>query len=154
VALIIDGSLVQTGPVDDIFHSPRSQAAAKYAGIDNIFTGTVLSCDGTHTLIDILGHHVNVSGTAEEGDLISVCIAGEHITLVEEPHTLSETALNAVSGTVADILPLEKSVKIRISGGLPMTAVIQRKNRPIPSLGKQCIALFHPENVRILAGGE
>jgi molybdate/tungstate transport system ATP-binding protein len=154
VALIIDGSLVQTGPVDNIFHSPRSQAAAKYAGIDNIFTGTVLSCDGTHALIDILGHHVNVSGTAEEGDLISVCIAGEHITLVEEPHTLSETALNAVSGTVADILPLEKSVKIRISGGLPMTAVIQRKNKPIPSLGKQCIALFHPENVRILAGGE
>ncbi len=41
VALIIEGSLVQTGSADDIFHSPRSQAAAKFAGIDNIFSGTV-----------------------------------------------------------------------------------------------------------------
>jgi ABC-type Fe3+/spermidine/putrescine transport system ATPase subunit len=156
VALIIDGSIVQTGPVDDIFHSPRTPAAAKYAGIDNIFTGTVLSCDGTHLLIDILGHHINVYGTAVAGDRVSVCIAGEHITVVEEPPAPSETALNAVSGTVTDILPFEKYAKIRISGGLPMTAVVKRKNGlfPAPSTGKQCIAFFHPENVHILTGGE
>jgi molybdate/tungstate transport system ATP-binding protein len=156
VVLIIDGSIVQTGSADDIFHAPRSPAAAKYAGIDNIFMGMVLKCDGTHSLIDILGHHINVYGTAEAGDLVSVCIAGEHITLVEEPPAPFETALNAVSGTVSDILAFEKSVKIRISGGLPMTAVVKQKNGRVtaPPLGKQCIAIFHPQHVRILTGGK
>ena len=154
VALIIDGSIVQTGSADEIFHSPKSESAAKYAGVDNIFRGTVLSCDGTHLQLDVDGHHITVKGTAEAGALVSICIAGEHITLVKESLTPSDTVLNAVSGIVTDILPLEQSVKIRIRGGLPLTAVIQRKNRPLPSLGKQCIALFHPENVRILAGGE
>jgi ABC-type Fe3+/spermidine/putrescine transport system ATPase subunit len=154
VALIIDGSLVQTGSADDIFHTPRSPAAAKYAGIDNIFKGKVLSCNGTHLQLDVDGHQITVKGTAGAGALVSVCIAGEHITPVGESLTPSDTMLNAVSGIVTDIFLLEQSVKIRISGGLPLTAVLQRKNGSVPLLGNKCIALFHPENVRILSGGE
>ena len=60
VALIISGSLVQTGSADDIFHTPESPAAAKYAGIDNIFRGKVLSCDGTSSTLDIEGHQITV----------------------------------------------------------------------------------------------
>ncbi len=124
--------IVQTGSADDIFHTPRSPAAAKYAGIDNIFRGTVLSCDGTHSLIWMSTVIIlTLMELQRQGHLVSVCIAGEHITLVEEPPAPSETALNAVSGTVSDILPFEKSVKIRISGGLPMTAVVKRKNGPV-----------------------
>jgi molybdate/tungstate transport system ATP-binding protein len=157
VVLIIDGSIVQTGSADTIFHAPCSPAAAKFAGIDNIFSGTVLSCDGTTSLLDIEGHHILVNDTAAKGALVSVCISGEHISLVDEkPPASSGSTLNAVYGIVTDILPSEQSVKIRIGGGLPVTAVVQRKNGlvPAPSLGKPCVALFNPKNVQILAGGD
>ena len=155
VALIIGGSIVQTGSADDIFRTPRSQAAAHYAGIDNVFRGTVLSCDGTSSTIDIGGHQITLKGTTSVGASVTIGIAGEQVSLVEEPRVTVDTALNAVSGIVTDILPMEHSVKIRIGGVLPLMAVIKRNNgiTSIPSLGEHRFALFRSEDVHLLEEG-
>jgi molybdate/tungstate transport system ATP-binding protein len=155
VALIIGGSIVQTGSADDIFRTPRSPAAAHYAGIDNVFRGTVLSCDGTSSTIDIGGHQVTLKGTTPVGTSVTIGISGEQVSLVEEPRVTVDTALNAVSGIVTDILPMEHSVKIRIGGVLPLMAVIKRNNgiTSIPLLGEQRFALFRSEDVHLLEEG-
>ncbi|MCK9591293.1 MAG: ATP-binding cassette domain-containing protein [Methanoregula sp.] len=156
VALIIDGCVVQTGSADDLFRNPQSPAAAHYAGIDNIFSGTVLSCDGTFSVLDIGGHQITLEGNAPVGSSVTIGIAGEQVSLVEETRVVVDTALNAVCGTVTDILPMEHSVKIRIGGVLPMTAVVKRNNglTPFPSPGDQRVALFRPGDVHLLEGEE
>jgi len=156
VALIIGGSLVQTGSADDIFRTPRSPSAAHYAGIDNIFRGTVLSCDGTSSTIDIGGYQITLKGTTPVGASVTIGIAGEQVSLVEEPRVTVDTAWNAVSGIVTDILPTEHSVKIHIGGVLPLMAVIKRNNgiTPLPSPGEHRFALFRSEDVHLLEGGE
>ena len=60
--------------------------------------------------------------------------------------------MNAVSGVVADILPGEHSVKIRIEGSLSLTAVIKRNNglTPLPVRGEHRVAIFRPEDVHLL----
>jgi len=155
VALIIDGCVVQTGSADDIFRNPRSPAAAKYAGIDNIFRGTVISCNGASSTIDIGGHQITLDSIAPVGASVTIGIAGEHVSFAEEPHITVGPALNAVSGIVTDILPMEHAVKIRIGGVLPLTAVVKRNNGliPIPSLGEPCVALFLCEDVHLLEEG-
>jgi molybdate/tungstate transport system ATP-binding protein len=155
VALIIGGSIVQTGSADEIFRTPRSPAAAKYAGIDNIFRGKVLSCNGTSSTIDIGGHTITLDSIAPVGAFVTVCISGEHISLVEEPGVTGDTGLNAVFGIVTDILPMEHSLKIRISGMLPLTAVVKRNNglSHLPSQGEPRVALFRPEDVHLLEEG-
>ncbi len=152
VALIIDGSILQTGSADDIFRTPRSPAAAKYAGIDNIFRGSVLRCDGTSSIIDIEGHQIILKGTVPAGASVTIGIAGEHVSLAEEPRDTVDASLNAVSGVVRDILPMEYAVKIRIGGALPLTAVVKRNDgrTSIPTYGEHRVALFHPEDVHLL----
>jgi ABC-type Fe3+/spermidine/putrescine transport system ATPase subunit len=152
VALLIGGSIIQTGSADEIFRTPRSPAAAKYAGIDNIFSGTVLSCDGTSSKIDIGGHQINLKGTPPVGASVTIGIAGEHISIVEEPHVIVDAALNAVSGVVRDLLPMEYAVKIRIGGVLPLTAVVKRNDglTQLPLKGEHRLAVFRPEDVHLL----
>ena len=155
IALIIGGTIVQIGSADDIFHSPRSPAAAKYTGIDNIFKGKVLRVDGTSSTLDIDGHQIVMNGIAPVGAFVTVCIAGEHISLGEEPHVTVDTPLNAISGIVTDILPMEKSVKIRIAGTLPLTIIAKRNDgrTRLPLQGEHGVAVFHPEDVRLLEEG-
>jgi ABC-type Fe3+/spermidine/putrescine transport system ATPase subunit len=155
VALLIDGCIVQTGSADDIFRNPRSPAAAHYAGIDNIFRGTVIRCDGTISVLDIDGYRITLESTAPVGSSVTVDIDGEQVSLVEEPPIIVDTALNAVSGTVTDILPMEHSVKIRIRGVLAVTAVVKRNDghTPLPSPGDHRVALFRPRDVHLLEEG-
>jgi ABC-type Fe3+/spermidine/putrescine transport system ATPase subunit len=155
VALIIDGSIVQIGSAVDIFCNPHSPAAAKYAGIDNVFTGSVLRCDDTSSTIDINGQQIILDSVAPVGAVITIGIAGEHVTLAEKTYVNYDTELNAVSGIVTDILPLEHSLKIRVGGVLPLTVVIKRNNgqTPVPSPGEHRVALFYPGDVHILQKG-
>jgi molybdate/tungstate transport system ATP-binding protein len=155
VALIIDGCLTQTGSADDIFRNPRSPAAAHFAGIDNILRGTVIRCDGTFSTLEIDGHQISFKSNAPVGSSVTIGIAGEQVSLAEEPRVIVENALNVVSGIVTDILPMEHTVKIRIGGVLPLTAVVKRNNglTPLPSPGEHRVALFRYEDVHLLEEG-
>ena len=152
VVLIIDGRLVQTGSSDDIFRNPRSPAAAHYAGIDNIFRGTIIRRDGKFSTLDIDGHQISLESNAPVGSSVTIWIAGDKVSLAEEPRVIVENALNMVSGIVTDILPMEHSVKIRIEGALPLTAVVKRNSGPttLPLPGEHRVALFRPEDVHLL----
>ncbi len=152
IALLIDGMIIQTGSADEIFHSPKNPAAAKYAGIDNIFRGKVLRCDGIFCIVDIDGHQISLLGTAEVGSQVTLCIDGEQITLGEKTDATTDTSMNAISVTVSDILPMEHTAKIRLAGAIPLTAVIKRDIGPLPppSQGNHFVALFRPEDVLLL----
>ena len=151
VALIIGGSIVQTGSADDIFRTPQTIAAAKYAGIDNIFRGKVIRSDGHSSILDINGYQVTLGSSAPVGAGVTICIGGDHVSLVEESRSTADNAMNAVSGVVADILPGEHSVKIRIEGFLSLTAVIKRNGlTPLPVRGEHRVAIFRPEDVHLL----
>jgi hypothetical protein len=86
---------------------------------------------------------------------VTIGIAGEHVSLAEESHVTVDTALNAVSGIVTGILPMEHSVKIRIEGALPLTAVVKRNEglTQIPLNGEHRVAIFRPEDVHLLEEG-
>lgn len=152
VALIIDGSLIQTGTADSIFHDPQSPAAAKYAGIDNIFRGTILSCDGTYSVVESEGHQIILKGIAQVGTLVTICIAAENISIARELQVSADNRINTLSGIVSDILPMEQCQKIRIAGGIHLNVVVKQKNGSVytPVVGDPCVAFIQPENVRLL----
>ena len=152
VALLIDGSIIQTGSADEIFHDPRTTAAAKYAGIDNIFGGIVLGTDGASSRVNINGHQITIRGISQVGSPVSLYICGEHITLVEKVNSLTDSSTNTVEVTVSEILPMEHMVKIHLVGAISLTAVIKRYDgsMPLPSLGDHIVALFRAEDVHLL----
>jgi ABC-type Fe3+/spermidine/putrescine transport system ATPase subunit len=155
VALIIDGSIVQTGSAEDILLTPQTVAAARYAGIENIFRGKVLSCDGTFSSLDIDGCQITIKDKAPVGEWVTIGIAGEYVSLVEEPQGTRDAVLNTISGIVTDILTMEHSVKIHIKGVLSLMAVIQRNSglTRLPLYGEHRLVVFHPEDAHLLEEG-
>ena len=41
IAVMMDGTFVQVGSVDEVFYNPKNERVAKFVGVQNIFTGTV-----------------------------------------------------------------------------------------------------------------
>ncbi len=151
-ALIIGGRIVQMGSVKEIFHSPRTPAAARYAGIENILLGTVVWSDSTGFVMKAGDQEVTVTGSVPAGSAVAACIPGDLITLVRKPRVTIDTSVNAIPATVADVLPLEHVMKIRLDGTIPLTVSIRHGNRSqdLYSPGDQVIALFSPGDVHLL----
>ncbi len=151
IVLLINGIIVQTGSAHEIFHSPLSPAAAEYAGMDNIFKGTVLRIDGSFCTVDINGHEITFRGNANVGSKVSLYIPGELVTLVRTGNAIG-ASLNTVQGKVSDILSREYTIKIRLDSVIPLTAVIKRDDGQLwlPSPGEHCVAFFRPEDVHFL----
>ena len=151
-ALIIGGRIVQTGLAEEIFHYPRTPAAARYAGIENILQGTVVWSDSTSLVMKAGDQQVTMTGSAPVGSAVTACIPGECITLVHTPRVTIDTSLNAIPATIADLLIMEHAVKVRLDGAVPLTVSVRngtRKEHPyVP--GEPVIALFSPGDVRLL----
>ncbi len=148
--LIIGGRIVQTGPVEEIFHHPRTAAAARYAGIENILQGTVVWSDSTSLVMKAGDQQVTVQGSATVGSAVTACIPGDRITLVRKPRVTIDTSVNAVSATVADVLRMEHGVKVRLDGTIPLTVSVGDGSQYPYSRGEQVIALFSPGDVQLL----
>jgi molybdate/tungstate transport system ATP-binding protein len=151
-ALIIGGRIVQTGPAEEIFHKPRTPAAARYAGIENILQGSVMSSDRSSLVMKSGDQQVTVPGSALVGSSVTACIPGERITLVRKPRVTIDTSVNAIPATVADVLCMEHGVKVRLEGPVALTVSVRNGNvSQQPYLhGEQVIALFSPQDVQLL----
>ncbi len=151
-ALIIGGRIVQVGPVEEIFHTPRTPAAARYAGIENILQGTVVWSDSTSLVMKTGDQEVTITGSAPVGSAVTACIPGDRITLVHTPRVTTDTPLNAIPATIADLLIMEHAVKVRLAGAIPLTVSVRNGNgKEHPYVpGEPVIALFSPGDVRLL----
>jgi ABC-type Fe3+/spermidine/putrescine transport system ATPase subunit len=149
-ALIIDGRIVQTGPVEEIFHHPRTPAAARYAGIENILQGTVVWSDSTSLVMEPGDQQVTVQGSAPTGSTVTACIPGDRITLVRKPRVTIDTSVNAIPATVADILRMEHGVKVRLDGTIPLKVSVSDISQHPYSPGEQVTTLFSPGDVQLL----
>jgi tungstate transport system ATP-binding protein len=85
IAVMIDGTLVQTGPPREVFQSPRSRAIATFVGIENILRGRIRSRGEDLTEVEVAGRTilsktVPPAGTGE----VDVLIRAEDIDLLRE----------------------------------------------------------------------
>lgn len=129
VAVLHDGSIIQSGAIQDVFQHPRSAFIANFIGIKNFFHAQILP-----------------DPAATERDLCRARITPEIIFQLQQPasgegfiilraedilisHTPSETsARNQFQGTVIEIVPGTKGHDITIDIGVPVTAVISRES--------------------------
>jgi tungstate transport system ATP-binding protein len=91
VAVMIDGTVVQTGPPKEVFQAPRSRAIATFVGIENILRGRVLSRGEDPieredlTEVEVAGHTILSKTIPPAGtDEVDVLIRGEDIDLLRE----------------------------------------------------------------------
>ncbi len=126
VAVLMSGSLLQTGPTTEVFAHPVNLEVAHFVGIDSIIPGVVESApeglaqvhiDGL-TQVRINGGSAQVVGNFQAGEQLILCLRPEDITLslpgTEDPKS---SARNRLGGKALKVTPWGAHYRVAVACG-------------------------------------
>jgi molybdate/tungstate transport system ATP-binding protein len=128
LAVIHEGAIVQVGPPDLVFRRPNSAFLASFFGAENLFRGEVIRLDRSEAPRREPFNAIFQSGPlklsviAEREGPAYVAIRPEEITLSRK--ALDSSALNNLTGTVANIEKSGVLVRLTIDVGVPFLVVL------------------------------
>ncbi|MDI6718619.1 MAG: ABC transporter ATP-binding protein [Methanomicrobiales archaeon] len=146
-AIVMDGRVVQSGAVADVFGWPGNPAVARFLGYENILISTVLACSGGECSVDVDG--IEVRGIAREtspGDAAAVCIRAADVRLSASG---SNGISNTLEGVIREIVPLGSRTRVRLDCGFPLAAEVPAAESTL-SPGAGVTASFSPRAARVI----
>lgn len=117
VIVLQDGQIVQQGPPQDVFVTPRTAFVAEFVGFDNFYTGEVISAEADETIVQISDHTrlvVSSDDQLEAGASSSVAVRSRLVRV--SPHDGSPV-VGAMAGTLLSKAHLGDDVELVISDG-------------------------------------
>lgn len=149
VAVIMEGRLVQAGTCEEIFFHPVTPEVARFAGIENIFSGTVSRSGDGWTEVNVNGMVFRAQGDLPVGSPVTLCIRGRDLQ-VAPAGTIPGPHQTCLTGTLTGITPMEYMIRAEISGPTPLVAILPQKH-PVPSLqcGQMVTVLIDATDVRV-----
>jgi len=122
VAVMIDGTIAQTGPSREIFYEPKDRGIARFVGAANIIPGRVVSQSGALTVVEARGKQI-LSATPPPADEVEMIVRGEDISLHRrEPG--HEEAENRFPATVTAVEPTAPFVNVTVHCGCDLVALM------------------------------
>ena len=142
LGVLINGELLQTGSVNNIFNVPQSREVAEFVGIENILPGEVAKTDNEITGIKINDNTVYAISNYGVGEKVYVLIRAEAIvfSLASE----AGSARNVFKCKVNQINTLGSLVKIEAACGFTLIGVITTQSAQDLniSIGKEIYVSF------------
>lgn len=102
VAVMMNGRFIQSGTIFDVFTKPCSVDVAKFIGIGNILSGTVIRVEDGISIIDAHGMEIHALGNYPLHTLVKIAIRPEEITLHTGPDRWS-SARNVIYGVIEEV---------------------------------------------------
>lgn len=153
IAIIENGSIIQTGTPQDVFHNPKSEFVANFIGISNFYKGKLLRSDDNSELKVFETSEVKIltstnENTGSEGYII---IPDEAITISNEE--LNSSSVNNFNGIIKDIYPNKLGIEIVIDIGIELTAKITNYSyeRLQLDIGKKIWISFKASSIRFIS---
>lgn len=150
VAVLIDGEIVQSGSVGEIFAMPRSAEVAEFIGMENILNGVIKDCEGEVAAIDINGTVIEAVSDCEVGEKVSVCMRSEDITIALS--RLSSSARNSLEGKVTWTVTNGPFCRIELDCGFPLVALVTKRSATEMGLkkGTTVYATFKAVSIHVI----
>ncbi len=123
-ALLLQGRMVETGTVEEIFRRP-SLTLASFARLENVFTGNSrLLSEGT-SLVDI-GNGIHIETATPKTGRVATYIRPEDIILSRRP--IESSARNVFKGQITEITDQEPIVRLKINAGKEFLVQITKRS--------------------------
>jgi len=122
VAVMIEGTIAQTGPSHEIFHEPKDRKIARFVGVQNIIPGRTVSRSGDLTVVETKGKQI-LSATPPPGEAVEMVVRGEDIVLHRREPGYEE-AENLFPATVTAIEPTAPFVNVTVHCGCDLVALV------------------------------
>lgn len=150
VGVLINGELLQTGSVYDIFNQPQNREVAEFVGVDNILNGVVENKDNELATITVNDKKITAISNLPVGEAVHVLIRPEIIvfSLTGE----AGSARNVFKCRVEKINTIGSQVRIEVSCGFPLLGVIttQAAQELNISIGKDIYVSFKATAIHVI----
>lgn len=154
VAVIMEGRLVQAGTCDEVFFHPATPDVARFAGIENIFSGTVSRTGDGKTEVDVNGMVFHANGDLTAGRAVTLCIRGRDLQIVPAG-TAPGPHQTCLTGVISAVTPMEYMIRAEISGPFPLIAILLREPSVQPlQLGQMLTILIDATAVHVIPSGQ
>jgi tungstate transport system ATP-binding protein len=152
IAVMFNGTIVQTGTPEEVMNRPADEQVASFVGTETILSGTVTKIDDGTFSVSIAGAYLEAVGVVTEGEEVVCCIRPELVTISTDTAATHSSARNTFAGTIVKISPLGLFYKVQIDCGFPLVSYITRQSLENLELkdGKQVAASFKATAVHVI----
>ena len=128
LAVLIGGSLLQTGTPGEVFARPATDVVAEFLGAENLLEGTVAECREGAARLDIAGVEMEAICGLPRGSRVKVLIHPEEVALLPAAAEAGSVR-NRLRARVIEVKPRGALVKVGLDCGFPLVAYITRDSR-------------------------
>lgn len=149
LAIMKDGTIIQTGSPEQVFHKPKDDFVARFVGFENLLEGKVLESQGGIAKIDIGG--VVVEAVTERVGGCMVGIRPDEIIVSRQP--FKSSMRNTLKGKFVDFMDMGSLVSLIVKvDGASLVALITKRSFLEMKLkkGSEVCLLFKASAVHII----
>jgi tungstate transport system ATP-binding protein len=153
IGVLLDGRLVQTGNVTDIFRSPQNEEVAHFVGMENIIEGIIIANNEGIATVNIGGNALQAVSNYSVGKEVYACIRPEDITLALS--STQSSARNSFQAKVTRVITLGPLSRVEINCGFRLVALVTKISAEELNLqvGREVYATFKATGVHIMEKG-
>jgi len=148
IALMDEGKITEIGSPAEVF-GKLSKNLARFAAVDNTFTGTAKSTTSGTSKVDV-GNGVQIEVTAQKQGATAVFISPQDIILSKT--AVKSSARNVFKGRITEIKDLGSLVKLKVEVGKPFMVQITKHsfNEMGLCLNAEVFITFKASSVQVL----
>ena len=148
MALILDGTVKQTGTKQEIFNNSNKYLTS-FARLENVFSGdSKINEDDTSTIT--VDGNLNIDASFYRTGKVSVHVRPEDILVSTEP--LHSSARNVFRGTIVGVTDVGSTVRLSVDAGKKFCVKITKKslNEMNLNVGSEVYLTFKASSVRVI----
>lgn len=129
VAVMVGGTIVQEGPVAEVFSLPVDDRVARAVGVANVLDGIAGVSEESLSSVMVGSLHVWGIGDLAEGSAARVLFGAEAVTLFAGHDATAGSARNRWPGRVAALREAGRLIEVIVDAGSPIAALITPGSR-------------------------
>ncbi len=151
IAVMIDGAIRQTGPIQEVFRKPADPQVAESLGVENIVDARIMGRESGLLTLAVKTAQLQCVDGGESG-AVAACIRAEDVAVTRDLHQ-SSSARNRIQGTVRSVSLEGALARIEIDCGFPLVAVITAQSAAELALkpGEAICAIVKATSVHLLS---
>jgi molybdate transport system ATP-binding protein len=122
MAVIVDGRIRQSGPIQDVFRHPVDAQVAESVGVENVLPAEIVGRDAGLITVLVGVWHLQCVDRGESGP-VCASIRAEDVTLTRELPQPS-SARNRVAGVVRSVILEAPLARVELDCGFPLVALV------------------------------
>jgi molybdate transport system ATP-binding protein len=124
IIVLVNGRVLQTGPVLDVFNRPASADVAAIAGVETLQAGVITDSHEGLATVKIHGATLTALAPATGTREVFVCIRGEDVILQRD--AAASSVRNRLPARIMALRPEGALVRVELDAGFPLFALVTR----------------------------